>query len=435
VDRTRRLAESRARLGRSGPRPRGPLATARVPPWALGAAAATALFVLACLFAVGGLLTNAHPGDIGHYQTFGERVRDGLVPYRTGFYVEYPPFALPVFIVPELISAAHYQQVFKVLMAIGGAITIVVVARTLGAAGATQRRSLALLAFVAAAPLLQGHTYINRYDFWPALLTAVALLALVLDRDRIGFAFLALSFASKGYALVLLPLAVLWVVRRHGAARLRGALVSFAATCAVVFGPFAAVALHGLGYSYYSQTTRGLQIESLGASLVLFADKLGVYDSSWRRGLSIDLAGSLPDLVAVASVVVEVAAVALVLWAYHRSANTDAATFLTACAAAVVAFVTFSKFLSPQFLVWLVPLVVLARREVVAPATALLGLALVFTQVDNTWGDWGLRNVNWTVWSLLARNACLVAVFALLTVPLVRAARGRAAPAPATLTP
>ena len=90
-------------------------------------------------------------------------------------------------------------------------------------------------------------------------------------------------------------------------------------------------------------------------------------------------------------------------------------------AACVCAFVAFGKVLSPQFLIWLVPLVPLVRGRRGLAATALLVAALVDTQ---TW--FPARYFDYVdharlAWVVLARNLLLVGVFAVLTLP----ARGR----------
>ena len=83
-------------------------------------------------------------------------------------------------------------------------------------------------------------------------------------------------------------------------------------------------------------------------------------------------------------------------------------------AASVTAFVVFSKVISPQFLVWLVPLVPLVGiacgpRGVGAPGLAVLAA----TQVEVVY-EHPLRAFGWPVWVLLCRNVLLVALFVVL---------------------
>lgn len=390
--------------------------------WLVPAGLAGALFVVVTFASVGGLASHRYPGDVGHYETFGVRVRDGLFPYGAGFYLEYPPFSLPAFVLPEYISHAHYLDVFKTLMALCGLATVAVVARTIDVLDVPRRRGYALLGVVALAPLLQGHTYLNRYDPWAALLTSVSLLLFVQRRHRSGAVFLALSFAAKTYAAAIVPAAAIWTFRQAGRAGLRRATISFAATCAVVYGPFVVRAFGGLGNSYYTQSRRSLEIESLGATFLLVADKLGFYTIHWFRGLSIDLRGALPDAIGTVTSIVEVAAILFVAVRYRSSGRQDAGAFLTAATAAVTVFIAFAKVISPQYTVWLIALVPLVARRVSTGATVLLVLILLATQADATWGRWGLRDVNWIVWVTFARNLGLVA----LAVMLVRELRPRA---------
>ena len=53
--------------------------------------------------------------DTPVYQHYGEAVLDGRVPYRD-FDLEYPPAALPVFVLPALARADDYREAFELLM-------------------------------------------------------------------------------------------------------------------------------------------------------------------------------------------------------------------------------------------------------------------------------------------------------------------------------
>jgi acyl-CoA synthetase (AMP-forming)/AMP-acid ligase II len=105
--------------------------------------------------------------------------------------------------------------------------------------------------------------------------------------------------------------------------------------------------------------------------------------------------------------------VALVAVRYWRGPDTDA-RLVTAWAAAVAAWTIFGKVLSPQYMTWLAALVPFAagRRGLYA-AAVFLG-ALMLTQVEYFGGDHGLRDQDWVVWALLARNLLLVWCFVLL---------------------
>jgi hypothetical protein len=81
--------------------------------------------------------------------------------------------------------------------------------------------------------------------------------------------------------------------------------------------------------------------------------------------------------------------------------------------AAVLAFVAFGKVLSPQYMIWLIPLVPLVRSRV---AQLLLVGALVLTQVEFPGRYWQLAtDLKPSIAGVvLARDLVLVALFGLL---------------------
>ncbi|MGH3015586.1 MAG: hypothetical protein ACRDNN_11620, partial [Gaiellaceae bacterium] len=97
-----------------------------------------------------------------------------------------------------------------------------------------------------------------------------------------------------------------------------------------------------------------------------------------------------------------------------------------ASAASVVAFVAFGKVLSPQFLIWLVPLVPLVAGRPGSAAAALLGAALVTTHLWFPRSYWDMVALEWEGWLVLARNLLLVALALVLAVATGR--RGSGAP-------
>ena len=351
--------------------------------------------------------------DTPVYQGYGEKIVDGKVPYRD-FPVEYPPAALPLFVLPALADDEDYGSAFELLMWTCAVATIVLLAVTLSAAGAGTARLYTATAFAGIAPLLLGSVILTRFDLWPAALAAGALAALVSGRDRLGLGVLGLATAAKLFPAVLLPIALAWVARRRGPREAALGLAVFAAVIVAIVLPFAILSPGGVVHSLTAQLGRPLQIESLGAAILLAAHQLGLYDPTVvsTHG-SQNLSGSLPDALAAVQTALQLVALVAV-WLLFARGRPDRERLLVASAAAVVAFIAFGKVLSPQFLIWLLPLVPLVAGSAGVAACWVFAGALVTTQLWFPHRYWHVVALESASWLVLVRDLLLVALLAVL---------------------
>jgi Glycosyltransferase family 87 len=381
-------------------------------------AGACLLFIACCSLPWVGLWNPNGVADTGLYSLYGIRMAHGLIPYRD-FFIEFPPGALPALVVPAL-PGSNYVVWFKIFEALCGAGTIVCLAAILTRLRVSDRNAYVALGVAAVAPALLGPITLSSFDYWPALLITAAVAALVADRQKTGFALLGVATAAKLFPAGLLAVALLYAIRRRGRSSIRPALLSYVAVTFVIFAPFAILGPGGLRFSLRTQITRGLQLESLGASILAAAHHLGAYEAHYTPNLPYaQFSGSLASAVATASTIVMLAAIALVAWLYWRTEG-ETIDFVAAAAATVVAIVSFAKVLSPQYLLWIVALVAAAsvRQKAVIPLLlCVLGLTQIW--VPDRFRE--LQDLNWVTWVLLARNLLLVVLFAVLAAGL----RGR----------
>ena len=363
--------------------------------------------------------------DTPVYERYGEAILDGQVPYRD-FDLEYPPAALPAFVLPALAQEDDYGSAFELVMWACAAAAVVALGIALAAVDASTARLFGAICFLALAPLALGTVILSRYDLWPAALTIAALAAFVARRERVGFGILGLAVAAKIYPLVLLPLALVWIAKRRGTRELWIGLGCFAGVLTLCFAPFLILSPGGVAHSIGTQLGRPLQLESLGASLLLAAEQLGLYNATVTSSHgSQNLAGSLPDAIASLQTAFQLVAVGVV-WAVFAARDRGREGLLTAGAASVAAFIAFGKVLSPQFLIWLVPLVpAVAGAGGLAACTVLL-VVLVTTQLWFPFRYWDVVALEPVSWLVLVRNLLLVALYAILLVTLSRRQRGAA---------
>ena len=391
--------------------------------------AAIALFVLAWTLLHVGFYKHKQVIDTPVYQRYGNAIADGKVPYRD-FAVEYPPGALPMFALPGLAEPGKNQQVsagfrrtFETLMWMCGAVALLAMAVVLRVLRRSDLNVWAALCFAAVAPLLLGSVILSRFDLWPAAICVAALAALVSNRLRLGHALLGLGITAKLFPVVFVPLGVAYVWKRAGRREALICLALLAGVVGAIFLPFVVLSPGGVWDSLSVQLSRPLQVESLGASLLLVGHHVFGFGLAGETSHgSQNVAGSAAGVLAVATTASAGRRARLDLdvvrpWPWRRARRWFVRPPRRLCA-----FVALGKVLSPQFLIWLIPIVPLVRGRRGLWASGLLAAALVLTQV---WFPFryfrlALHFEAGLSWVLLARDLALVALTVLLAFTLRR---------------
>ena len=313
--------------------------------------------------------------DLALYHQAGESVLQGEVPYRD-FFIEYPPGSLPAFVPPALFGTdrATFIGLFSLEMALALAVTLALTALAAQRLRGSPAWTLPAATFALAALLLYP-VALTRYDAVVALALGFAVYF-----ASLGGRYLPLAYASLGCgtaakfvpALAVLPLAL----ARRGAAR---GIAVFLAVAALFFGPFGLLGGGGVLQSLAYQAERGLQVESLAASvLIFFRSVTGVvfeHGAFEVRGGGADLAASLSPFLTL----LLLAVTGLAMWReFRRCGGFAVGAFPRHAAALILAFMLGSRVLSPQYMIWLLPLVPLGAGGVVGAFVCILFLAACF---------------------------------------------------------
>ena len=313
--------------------------------------------------------------DLEIYRETGEALLRGELPYRD-FFLEYPPGSLPAFVPPALFSDGEpgYIELFASEMALALVAALVITALTARRLRGPFAWPVPALSFAASALLLHP-VAVSRYDAVVALTLAVAALCAAL-----GGRYLLVAYASLGFGaaaklvpvLATVPLALL----RRGAGR--GYAVFFA-VLAIFFG--SAVLLGGGRFleSFAYHADRGLQVESLAASILIGLGRAsgvtfeyGAFEVS-GRGADLGAALSLPITGALLLVT------SLVTYGKYRAGRLGGEAFPRYAAALILAFMLGSKVLSPQYVIWLLPLVPLSFGGLAGVGVSAVFLAACLT--------------------------------------------------------
>ncbi|WP_149181741.1 glycosyltransferase 87 family protein [Streptomyces sp. TRM49041] len=307
------------------------------------------------------------------YQHWYEQLAHGALPAGDATW-QYPPGAALVLLAPGLVPGLTYFQAFVGLALVADAAVMLALARA-GEHGAWY--------WTGGLPLLL-HIPLARYDVQVTALAVGALLALRAGRLRAGGALAGLGALAKGWpALTLLGTPRGLTTRR-----------SWTSALVTTAGGAAALALafpHTLDFLRH-QGNRGVQVESVGGTLLSLAHLAGWPGQVVYRYGAFEFTGPHVGVVVFASLVLTGAVLVwLMLWRV-RSLHWSDATPADAALMAVLLCTVTSRVISPQYLVWLLGLAAVCltfrnttQRPVamlLLPAAALTALAYPLLYVD-----------------------------------------------------
>jgi uncharacterized membrane protein len=319
--------------------------------------------------------------DVGLYENYAQSWGSGSAPY-VGFHPEYPPGALVAFVAAYLFNGpVEYAHAFALEMACLDLFACLLVVKATQARFPGRPGEVAIAAglYLCLSTALFPVLY-TRFDLVPAVVVLAAVYALL--RGRIGWsAFLiGVAGAIKLWPFALAPLFVLVVLRKRG---LRAALSS---SLLVGLGAIAisAPVLPRAGMAVFEflkyHEARGIQIETTWSSVALALNALHLTSVHPEHNfgafhvvgpLAVKFAAwSMPALVLAALLPVTL----LALYNWRRIGDPDA--WIPAAVATVLGFMVAGKVLSPQFVLWIAPLLPLVARRPVSFGTALVIAAL-----------------------------------------------------------
>jgi hypothetical protein len=286
--------------------------------------------------------------------------------------VEYPPLTLLIFSPGLFAPLAYYQVLFAVWMALVAAFIYWLLLRY-GPRGSW-------LAFILYMILGAYATAEGRFDLVPAALTLLCVIAA--NRKHWTYAYLALTFAFllKIYPILLLP--ALFIAEQRDAQRLytppqhlalialpfeflqtlrglrqwqwKNALIFFGLSIGIT-GAFALADFNGAVLSQLSYfANRPVQVESTGSSLLFLATLFGYPAKIVYTFDSVNIVSALASQVSLVFEVLFVIGYLCSIFFQWRGKLGMLQTFIVI----LLVFIVTGKVFSPQYLIWIIPLLV-----------------------------------------------------------------------------
>jgi uncharacterized membrane protein len=300
------------------------------------------------------------------------------LPYRD-FNSEYPPLAILGFILPGLLFKGpfSYSVAFAAEIFIFDAVIIILLSRL------TSRLNLPIwevLGIYTIFLLAIGPITPVRHDMIPSMLVMATLYAFITGHNRLAWILLGLGVMTKVYPIFLAPLFILFFLRHKRYSDLLNGVNGLVAVVAVVAIPWLIIDANGFLYFLTYQAQRGLQSESSYATILLVGQLLGLTRVEGLQNFgSWNISSPLADNISSFSTYIMAGLLLTIYIIYFKllysqkpsqsvplmQSNYFLDLTLRFSLITIMALLITDKVFSPQYLIWVFPLMTLltSRRR------------------------------------------------------------------------
>jgi hypothetical protein len=332
--------------------------------------------------------------DTSIYYHYSNRILNGFFPYRD-FSAEYPPVAMLIFLLPRLFSGSAYNIYvywFELEMFIFSAANMVLLAVVAWKRWRDISRLIMVLALYSLFLLMMGFIVAARFDVAASFLIFACLAAYLHDRKLLAWILLGIGAMTKLIPLLLVPLLLIAHFRRGERSWLVTGPSVMVITALLIAIPFLAASPEGLARTFLYHAERPLQIESSWSTPILIMSFFGYGVRMFSSYGSHNLFTPISNLLAALSAPVTIFFLGIGYWLFGKrlwGVEKEVATneylgdqLIRYTAAAILIFIAGGKVLSPQFLIWLVPLIPLMNGPDRNYIFTLFGSILFLTQLE-----------------------------------------------------
>ncbi|MCL5883433.1 MAG: DUF2029 domain-containing protein [Actinobacteria bacterium] len=371
--------------------------------------------------------------DTPVYYQYASRIAQGMFPYRD-FSLEYPPVAVLLFSLPRLISGPDYTWfVFAFeaeMLAFSCGIVVV-----LSIIAWRQWQSIGKLAGVLGTYtiflLCLGSIVELRFDLAAAFLILASVACFITDRRLAAWLLLGVGIMTKIIPVLIAPIFLISHFRRRQYNQMiSGPALMLVAALAIAI-PFLIAAPEGLANAFLYHVERPLQLESTWSTPLLLMAKYSGYSVSIMNSYgSHNVFSSLSNTLAVLSGPVTILVILFSYGVYWRRSRGDgplqwdSSQVIRFAALTIAIFIFGGKVFSPQFLIWLLPLIPLIKGRDRGLITGLFAAVLLLTQWEFPARYWELYLLQkQMVVEVAARNVLLGLLVVVLLVSTGRQSR------------
>jgi hypothetical protein len=336
--------------------------------------------------------------DLGYYFDLSKKMVSGLLPYLD-FKFEYPPLAILPIWIPGIFKSEikGYNFLFRAIFCLFNILFLLFISHRLTNHLIYNFFYKRYLIFYTLLSVLMAPLFYDRLD----LLFGFILFGSLYYSNEKSLFWTLLGIPYKLISAIFLPF--------YGLAFLRSRnlnLKDLFKLCVLPIGGLLAVILYMFQFKFLSFLSyhhlRGIQIESTWATLhflmQLFNDQKMIIEYSFGAQHLKDVSGWIVFLANYSLV----GFLSLLFIIYYFKKNPLPEIFITA----LLVFICFSKVLSPQYFIWLIPLLIFFIEENIELALFLL-IAAISNYVFIHYGEL-MAQASWAWWCISLRNVALV---------------------------